>query len=46
MLNDRIALGAVLLAAGSGSRMGYRPKSLLQLDGVPLICRQLIALSG
>ncbi|NDG11873.1 MAG: hypothetical protein EB124_01845 [Betaproteobacteria bacterium] len=26
--------------------MGYRPKSLLQLDGVPLICRQLIALSG
>lgn len=46
MLNDRIAIGAVLLAAGSGSRMGYRPKSLLQLDGVPLICRQLIALSG
>lgn len=40
------AVGAVLLAAGRGSRMGNRPKSLLQLDGVPLIQRQLIALSG
>jgi molybdenum cofactor cytidylyltransferase len=39
-------LGAVLLAAGSGSRMGNRPKSLLELDGVPLIRRQLMALSG
>ena len=39
-------IGAVLLAAGSGSRIGQRPKSLLELDGVPLIRRQLIALSG
>jgi CTP:molybdopterin cytidylyltransferase MocA len=38
-------IGAVLLAAGSGSRMGTRPKSLLELGGVPLIRRQLIALS-
>lgn len=30
-------LGAVLLAAGAGSRMGHRPKSLLELDGSPLI---------
>lgn len=45
-LYSRVAVGAVLLAAGSGSRMGNRPKSLLQLGGVPLIRRQLIALSG
>ena len=39
-------MGAVLLAAGSASRMGKRPKCLLELGGVPLIRRQLIALSG
>lgn len=36
--------GAVLLAAGEGSRMGSVPKSLLALDGIPLIQRHLIAL--
>ena len=45
-LHSRVTIGAVLLAAGSGSRMGHRPKSLLELGGVPLIRRQLIALSG
>ena len=30
---------AVLLAAGSGSRMGLKPKSLLALNGEPLIYR-------
>jgi molybdenum cofactor cytidylyltransferase len=45
-LYSRLAVGAVLLAAGSGSRLGHRPKCLLELDGVPLIRRQLIALSG
>lgn len=45
-LYSRLVVGAVLLAAGSGSRMGNRPKSLLELGGVPLILRQLIALSG
>ncbi len=45
-LYSRLAVGAVLLAAGSGSRMGHKPKCLLELGGVPLIRRQLIALSG
>ena len=45
-LYARLAVGAVLLAASSGSRLGGRPKSLLELGGVALIRRQLIALSG
>jgi len=45
-LYSRVVVGAVLLAAGSGSRMGHKPKSLLELGSVPLIRRQLIALSG
>ncbi|HXX85595.1 MAG TPA: nucleotidyltransferase family protein [Casimicrobiaceae bacterium] len=36
----------MLLAAGAGTRMGGRPKALLELGGVPLVLRQLIALSG
>jgi molybdenum cofactor cytidylyltransferase len=40
------AVGAVLLAAGSASRMGLRPKCLLELDGEPLIRRQLLALAN
>jgi molybdenum cofactor cytidylyltransferase len=45
-LYSRMTVGAVLLAAGAGTRMGGRPKALLELGGVPLILRQLIALSG
>lgn len=45
-LYQRLVVGAVLLAAGAGSRLGHRPKALLELGGVPLIRRQLIALSG
>jgi molybdenum cofactor cytidylyltransferase len=45
-LHSRLVVGAVLLAAGEGARMGGRPNSLLELGGVPLIRRQLIALSG
>jgi len=33
--------GAVLLAAGAGSRLGGRPKSLLRVDGKLLIHRKL-----
>lgn len=39
-------MGAVLLAAGSGSRLGGRPKSLLELDGVALIRRAVTALAA
>ena len=44
-LYARMTIGAVLLAAGAGRRMGGRPKALLELAGVPLVLRQLIALS-
>ena len=45
-LYSRVVVGAVLLAAGAGERLGRRPKCLLELGGVPLIRRQIIALSG
>ena len=45
-LYSRLRVGAVLLAAGEGSRIGGRPKCLLELGGVPLIRRALVALSG
>ena len=45
-LYSRTTIGAVLLAAGAGSRLGHRPKALLELGGVPLIVRQCVALSG
>ena len=37
-------VSAVVLAAGAASRMGHRPKCLLELDGAPLIVRLLRAL--
>ena len=45
-LFPRLRIGAVVLAAGQGTRMGGMAKSLIRLQGVPLINRQLIALSG
>lgn len=43
-LPPRARIGVVLLAAGSASRIGHRPKCLLELDGEPLIQRQLRAI--
>jgi choline kinase len=45
-LYARLRVGAILLAAGEGKRMGGVAKPLITLQGVPLINRQLIALSG
>jgi molybdenum cofactor cytidylyltransferase len=43
---SRLSAGAVLLATGADERLAGRPAALLELGGVPLILRQLIALSG
>jgi molybdenum cofactor cytidylyltransferase len=45
-IQQPFSVAAVLLAAGAGARMGHKPKSLLELDGVPLIRRQIMALQG
>ena len=45
-LYPRLRIGAVLLAAGEGRRRGGVVKGLIRLQGVPLLRRQLIALSG
>jgi len=45
-LYPRLHIGAVLLAAGEGRRMGGVAKPLIRLQGVPLINRKLVALSG
>jgi molybdenum cofactor cytidylyltransferase len=45
-IHSRLRIGAVLLAAGQGRRMGGVAKALITLQGVPLISRQLVALSG
>lgn len=39
-------IGAVILAAGSGTRLGGRPKCLLELNGRSLIRRQISALQS
>jgi CTP:molybdopterin cytidylyltransferase MocA len=41
-----LRIGAVLLAAGEGRRMGGVAKPLIRLQGVPLVTRHLVALSG
>ena len=38
-------IAGLVLAAGAGSRMGHRPKCLLQIEGLSLLERQLQALS-
>lgn len=41
-----VRIGAVLLAAGSASRMGHRPKCLLEHGGQAIVRRQVQALLG
>ncbi len=45
-LYSRLVVGAVVLASGTGDQPGERPTCLLELGGVALIRRLLIALSG
>jgi len=45
-LYPRLHIAAVLLAAGEGRRMGGVAKPLIRLQGIPLISRKLVALSG
>jgi CTP:molybdopterin cytidylyltransferase MocA len=45
-IHSRLRIGVVLLAAGEGRRMGGVAKPLIRLQGVPLISRQLVAMSG
>mgnify|MGYP002776385629 CR=1 FL=1 len=40
-----VKVAAVILAAGSATRMGFRPKCLLELNGVSLLRRQGLALA-
>jgi molybdenum cofactor cytidylyltransferase len=42
---SRSRIGAVVLAAGAASRMGHRPKCLLEWEGVPLLRSLCLALS-
>ena len=44
MTDSSEVTGAVILAAGAGSRLGHRPKCLLELDGLSLIHRQIQAI--
>jgi len=41
----RLHLGGVVLAAGAGSRLGFKPKGLIPVSGEPLLQRQLRLLS-
>ena len=45
-LYARVRIGAVLLAAGEGRRLNGIAKAAIEMQGVPLIKRALIALSG
>ena len=42
----RHGAAALLLAAGSGERLGGQPKALLRIDGEPLVRRQVRLLSA
>jgi CTP:molybdopterin cytidylyltransferase MocA len=42
---EGLNIGAIVLAAGEGARMGSIPKALIQMEGIPLIEHMLRALS-
>ena len=42
---ERLRIGAVLLAAGEGARLGGRAKGAIEIEGEPLILRGLRVLS-
>ena len=43
--SGRLRIGAVVLAAGEGARLGSRAKGLIEIDGEPLLLRALRVLS-
>ena len=45
-INRSLRTGAVILAAGEGSRMGGMPKCLISVDGQTLISRLINAMRG
>jgi molybdenum cofactor cytidylyltransferase len=45
-LYSRVRIGAVLLAAGEGRRLNGIAKAAIEMQGVPLIKRALVGLSG
>lgn len=45
-LHARVRIGAVLLAAGEGRRLGGMAKAAIEMQGVPLLRRALFGLSG
>ncbi len=46
MTSTDLKISAVLQAAGSASRMGFRPKCLIEIDGIPLIVKKIQALQN
>ena len=43
--SGRLRIGAIVLAAGEGARLGGRAKGLIEIDGEPLLLRALRVLS-
>ena len=46
MTSTDLKISAVLQAAGSASRIGFRPKCLIEVDGIPLIVKKIQALQN
>ena len=43
--SGRLRIGAIVLAAGEGARLGGRAKGLIEINGEPLLLRALRVLS-